>query len=226
MDLSSGNRADRVFHRIRADILSVSLKPSQKLRIADLTEKYQVSLGVVREALSRLVADGLVVTESQKGFRVAPVDTTDLIHLTEARIRIEHICLAESLAAANITWESEVMAAHHCLAHIPPLIDDDVPTINPSWANSHARFHSALVAGCKNTWLLRMRHMMQERSERYRWLSVPIDAGQRDVASEHKGIADAALARDLPGLNELIAAHFNRTTQIILSGPGLRVAAE
>ena len=47
-----------VQERLRADILSTRLLPGQKLHIAGLAKQFSVSLAAVREALSRLVADG------------------------------------------------------------------------------------------------------------------------------------------------------------------------
>jgi hypothetical protein len=44
----------------------------QKLHIAGLAKQFSVSLAAVREALSRLVADGLVQASDQRGFRVSP----------------------------------------------------------------------------------------------------------------------------------------------------------
>src|SRR5271157_1164652 len=49
--------------------------------------------GAVREALSRLSAEGLVIAESQKGYRVAPLSADELLDLTEARVEIERIAL-------------------------------------------------------------------------------------------------------------------------------------
>ncbi|ACF03139.1 transcriptional regulator, GntR family [Rhodopseudomonas palustris TIE-1] len=60
-----------VQERIRADILATRLLPGQKLHIAGLAKQFSVSLAAVREALSRLVADGLVQAADQRGFRVS-----------------------------------------------------------------------------------------------------------------------------------------------------------
>jgi DNA-binding transcriptional MocR family regulator len=67
-----------VQERLRADILSTRLLPGQKLHIAGLAKQFSVSLAAVREALSRLVADGLVQASDQRGFRVSPVSPADL----------------------------------------------------------------------------------------------------------------------------------------------------
>jgi DNA-binding transcriptional MocR family regulator len=82
-----------VLERLRADILSTRLVPGQKLHIAGLAKQFSVSLAAVREALSRLVADGLVQASDQRGFRVSPVSPADLEDVTRTRIDIEGLTL-------------------------------------------------------------------------------------------------------------------------------------
>src|ERR1700693_2476045 len=74
-----------VLECLRADILSAKLIPGQKLHIAGLAKQFSVSLAAVREALSRLVADGLVQASDQRGFRVSPVSPADLWGGTQTR---------------------------------------------------------------------------------------------------------------------------------------------
>ena len=91
-----------VQERLRADILSTRLLPGQKLHIAGLAKQFSVSLAAVREALSRLVADGLVQASDQRGFRVSPVSPADLRDVTQTRIDIEGWrCGARSSAATR-----------------------------------------------------------------------------------------------------------------------------
>src|SRR5208282_3658318 len=84
--MSAKTQSNRMFDRLRDDILACRLLPDSKLRINDIAESSEVSLGAVREALSRLGAEGLVIAESQKGYRVAPISVEDLRDLTEARV--------------------------------------------------------------------------------------------------------------------------------------------
>ena len=86
-----------VQERLRADILSTRLLPGQKLHIAGLAKQFSVSLAAVREALSRLVADGLVQASDQRGFRVSPVSPADLRDVTQTRIDIEGLALRRSI---------------------------------------------------------------------------------------------------------------------------------
>jgi hypothetical protein len=110
VDLSFGTDVGRprsltsaVQERLRADILATRLLPGQKLHIAGLAKQFSVSLAAVREALSRLVADGLVLASDQRGFRVSPVSLADLADVTQTRIDIEGLALRRSMIPAFTT---------------------------------------------------------------------------------------------------------------------------
>ena len=75
--------------RLRSDILSARLAPGAKLRLGLLTSIYQIGISPLRDALAQLAGDGLVILESQRGFRVAPVSREDLRDVSEARKRVE-----------------------------------------------------------------------------------------------------------------------------------------
>ena len=62
-----------VLRRMREDILCCVLKPDQRLRFGELRQRYDTSVGTLREALSHLVSEGLARTEAGRGFSVAPI---------------------------------------------------------------------------------------------------------------------------------------------------------
>ncbi|MEA3178815.1 MAG: hypothetical protein QOI59_2338 [Gammaproteobacteria bacterium] len=202
--------------RLRADVLACRLKPGERLVISQLCEKLQVSLGAVREALSRLTSEGLVIAEPQRGFRVAPISAEDLRDLTAVRLEIELLCLKDSIAHGDVAWEAGLVSAHHMLSRTPQKAPDDKRLLNESYAVVHRSFHEALVAACKSPWLLKLRALLYDQSERYRRLSVPLAERERDVNGEHKAIMDAALARDVPRAAALFTSHLERTSQILL----------
>ncbi len=67
---SNATQADRVFNTLRSEILSCRLAPGAKVNINEITARLDVSLGSVREALSRLSAESIVIEEPQKGYTV------------------------------------------------------------------------------------------------------------------------------------------------------------
>src|SRR5499425_1911828 len=142
------NLTQGAYERLRADLLSFRIPPGARLKIQDLCVRLSVSLGAIREALSRLTSEGLVVAEPQRGFRAAPISAEDLSDLTRVRIEIESLCLRRAIELGDVDWEARLVAAFHRLSRTPERAPDDPARSNEDWAAAHGAFHLALVEGC------------------------------------------------------------------------------
>jgi len=203
-----------VLAHLRAEILSAHLKPGEKVLIAAVAKRLGVSLSAVREALSRLAAEGLVRGEDQRGFSVSPVSIDDLRDVTRTRIDIEGLALRRAIECGDARWEEGVRIAHDELASVPlPPPGEPGPPFE-RWRALHQRYHQALVAACGSEWLLRFRHMLFEQSERYRFLAYGVEP--RDIAGEHRTIMQAALDRDIEAAVGALRDHLTLTADIIL----------
>lgn len=213
----SGSMTQAAYERLRADLLACRILPGERLIIRDLCERFGVSLGAIREALSRLTSEGLVTAEPQRGFRAVPISPADLADLTLARVEVETLCLRRAIAHGDVAWETRLVAAAHHLSRTPLRALEDPARSNEAWAQAHAAFHVALVAGCGSPWLLHLQSLLYAQSERYRRLSVPFEMGERDVQQEHQAILEATLARDTDLAARLLAEHLEKTAQILLN---------
>jgi DNA-binding GntR family transcriptional regulator len=205
-------RATELLARIREDLLAGELQPGTPLRLSALRERYCAGLTPLREALFQLVAEGLVTMEDQRGFRVAPVSAADLADLTDQRVFLESQALRLSVERGDLIWESRVLAAHHRLAHTP-MLRPDRAELTAEWTEAHRAFHRVLLEACGSAWLLRFRDVLSDQAERYRRWSVRQEPG-RDVAGEHRGIAEAVLARDAAAAVQLLTAHYRHTAAL------------
>jgi DNA-binding GntR family transcriptional regulator len=224
---SGATKADLVFDRLRGDILAGRNRPGERLRYTDLCDRYATSMGVLREALLRLVEQGLVVSEAQHGFRVIPVSAADLRELTQARFELEGLTVRLAVTDGDVDWESRLIGAHHSLVRSPQLDPDDPERLSDAWVTAHEKFHAALLDGCDNQRLKAMAATMRAASELYRRWSVTLGGESgRDIPGEHAGILEAAVARDTPRAVDLLTAHIQRTTDILLtSESGMGAAA-
>lgn len=205
-----------VLARLRSDILTTRLLPGQKLNVANLAKQFSVSLAAVREALSRLVADGLVQVSDQRGFRVSPVSQSDLEDVTQTRIGIEGLALRRSIERGDADWLTSVEREFEALCAIPFLNVDGLNMHNEVWVVQHRIFHRKLVSACDSLWLLGFRDILHEQSERYRRLSVRRDSPQpRDVEAEHRRIVDAVLRRDADAAVAALADHYTTTMRFV-----------
>jgi DNA-binding GntR family transcriptional regulator len=215
-------RFEGVYQQLRAGILACRLRPGHKLQINLLAEELGVSLSGVREALSRLSAEGLVVAEPQRGFRVAPVSLEDLADLTTTRIDIENLCLARSIEHGGVDWETAIVGAMHRLSRTPYWAPGDDRRLSEEWVVAHNAFHEALVSATNSVWRLRIRGSLYEQSERYRRLSVPVLETKRDVDAEHRAISEAALGRNTALACALMTDHLMLTMKIVVKGLALQ----
>ena len=76
-------RTEQVYEILRGELLNGGLHPGQKLKMVELTERFGVSQSVVREALTRLTEQGLLIATPQRGFRVRDLSIEDIAELTE-----------------------------------------------------------------------------------------------------------------------------------------------
>lgn len=216
-DKAPRSLTSQAFETLRADIIACRLAPKEKLRIQALSERYGIGITAIREALSRLVADGLVEATDQKGFRVSPVSRVELLDLTNTRIDIESLALTKSIANGDVEWEAAVLSACHQLSRHrgpgPGATEEDQAT----WARLHQQFHFSLIAKCGSPWLLNICNLLHEQSERYRHLAdFATTPAMRDTVGEHDALMQAALDRDAPRACKLLGKHFLTTTDILL----------
>lgn len=211
----SETRAAGVLGRMRGDILTCLLRPGDRLPFEALRASYGVSFSTLREALTRLAADGLVIAEGQRGFRVAPVSRADLLDLTNGRVLLEREALRLAITHGDDAWEATILAAFHRMDRLQARLGDDFP-LSPAWSAAHSVFHLSLVSACGSPVLIELRKSLFERAHRYRALSAQFRPAARPKEVEHRAILDATIGRDAPRAMDLIERHIRETTDNVL----------
>jgi DNA-binding GntR family transcriptional regulator len=150
---SSVTRATTIGQQVRLDIMNGRLTPGSKLHLEDLRAEMGVSLSPLREGLSRLVAEGLVTSQDQRGYSVAPVSKANLMEVLELRTILEIHALRAAIQQGDDAWETDILSAHHLLSKIS---DQDRWTerFYEEWEDRHRAFHSALIKGSNAPLLL------------------------------------------------------------------------
>ena len=216
-----GTLASSVYERLRQDVLTGELLPGHKLRIDALRLRYGVGASPVREALNRLVSEGLVTLEDQKGFRVAPVSLDELRELTHTRCLINEIALRESIARGGEDWEERIVLAFHRMMRARRR--GQAP--DAELERAHRAFHAALIDACGSRWITGFSETLFDRTRRYRSLAINAPSEPRDIEAEHRHIMDAVLARDTPLAVKLLNEHVLLTADIVTRLEALQKAA-
>ena len=195
---------DVAYARIRTDILLGHLAPDERLRLDAASERYGASVSTMRELLSRLASEGLVVAEGQRGFRVAPVSAAEFREIGELRLLLETHALAQSFAAGDLDWEAGVVAAHHKLSVLEArMLDEGADQV--LWKQCDRDFHHALISACGSRALMATHAAVFDKYLRYQMIYV-IFRGD-PAAREHGELVRCALARDAARANEILRLH-------------------
>ncbi|WP_323764846.1 GntR family transcriptional regulator [Marinovum sp.] len=199
--------AESAYATLRQAIVTGALRPGRKLKIAELRAEFGFGAAPLREALSRLIGERVVVQRSNRGFYVREASAADVEDLGRLRILLETQALRDSLARGDDAWEAQLVAAYHSLK----LAEDRGTGPREIEARNRA-FHDALVSATPSAWLLDMRGQVYAHHERYRHLSRSLGPSGRDTPAEHMAIYQAAIARDIDETCRLTAQHIELTT--------------
>jgi GntR family carbon starvation induced transcriptional regulator len=205
-DRASGETVgDLVYARIRADILFGHLTPGERLRLDEASRRYGASVGTMRESLSRLASEGLVVAEGQRGFEVAPATPSEFREVAALRLLLEAHAISLSFAAGDLDWESRVVAALHKLSTLENRMLARTETDLTQIRQADRDFHRALISACGSRVLMETYASVHDRYLRYLTIAV-IFRGEIAVR-EHAELLDCALKRDARRAAEILKLH-------------------
>jgi DNA-binding GntR family transcriptional regulator len=220
MTTSTGKQmlSEQVYAHLRDAIMRGDYAPGDALKPQDLAKEQGVSLAIVREALVRVVGEGLADRLPNRGFAVPVLSDRRWQEIAEARRTIEPVMLRMSIERGDLDWEAQVRAAHHRLARTPPYEPGDGEYYSEAWSEAHRVFHRTLLEGCGNPVLLETFDRLWTASElARRWATH--HGPDRDHLDEHRRLEDAALARDADAAAELLTQHLTQTAAALTGSP-------
>ncbi len=209
-----------MYASLRASILAGEYEPGARLLPADLSEQRGAKTGVIREALARLAAEGLITLEPNRGFRVMEVSRASIEDLLQLRRINEGAAIRLSVEHTDTRHADEIGEAMRRLMAAAP---------GAERGQAHRAFHGALLSACPNRRLLDLCAALFESSELHRhWsaaaLQRPPHKGGRHQDVEHEAIMAAVLARDVYLAVDLHLQHLQRTVDLALDYIAFREA--
>ncbi|WP_250038265.1 GntR family transcriptional regulator [Paractinoplanes maris] len=208
--------SERVYASLRAAVLEGQFPPCQALKPQELATRHGVSLAVAREALLRLVGEGLADRLPKRGFAVPATGAERWQQIAEARSLMEPAALRLAVARGDLEWEAAVRASHHRLAGTPFFERPGDTWVSDAWAEAHRRFHRTLLEGCGNDVVLETFDRLWTAGELARRWSLAADPA-RDADAEHRAIEEAALAREADRAADLLCRHILHTAASLKS---------
>jgi DNA-binding GntR family transcriptional regulator len=188
--------------RLRSEILDGRFQPHTQLAEVELARQLQVSRGPIREAMQRLIQEGLLRAERNRGVFVVELDHDDARDVYLARGAIER-------AAAVIVTKQRPGAVVEELQHI---VDQLAASIGGAWADviTHdLAFHQTLVEAAASERLSRMFRTLVAETRLCLIRLEPFYPGVTEVAEEHQAILDAVRSGDPRRADRLLQLHMD-----------------
>lgn len=206
--------SDTAYAALRGEIISWELSPGTVLAEVELSGRLGISRTPVREALARLVADGLAEPLGGRGLVVSPISAENVGELFELRQALE--AQAASLAAVRRDPEP-FLALQDELREVPALLADaDADPAHHSYYELVARFDDAVDEAVQNPFLVQALAAVRTHLARIRRLSRDNPARLLEAAREHLVIVDAIVDGDAGLAADATRVHLYRSLQSTL----------
>ena len=179
---------DAIARTFRDAIFEGLFAPDQRLHQDEIAQQFGVSRVPVREALAKLVAEGLATQRLNKGIRVAPLSRADFQDIMELRLLLEPHAL--KLSAPHLT-DRDYDAAEATLGQVR------LAGVGAQAAALHWEFHNRLYSRCARPRLLGQISALQLPINRYVlpvWQAVGLSA---DWDDSHSKIVTALRSGDV-----------------------------
>ena len=210
------SKVELTYEAIREKILSGYFKPGDWLRQEELSQRLAVSHTPVREALDRLVADGLAERVPHRGVRVSIIDENDIAEVYCLRLYLEPLVVR--LATMNSSEEQ--------LKNLEVIIDQaqELTSLDdmPSRRHLNREFHSMICKGCGSATLTRLHEIIWNRfpdwmfyEGLYRHPASLQPRLQREI-KEHQSLLDAIAKRNVDLASEIATNHIKGTKEDLI----------
>ena len=214
--------AQRVVAGLKDKILAGDLPPGHKLPSeAELIDEYKVSRTVVREAVTRLRAEGLVETFHGRGSFVLAMPEPTSFTVESAAIRTHHDVLDMIDFRLGIECEAAALAASRVNAagaeKIEAALDAFVAAAPEDQVDADFGFHRAVAAGSGNRFYLDLLEslgpmmIMLPRTRLGDAYSLTDAGNDERVRREHDNVASAIVAGDADIARAAMRVHLGNT---------------
>ena len=192
----------QVTERLRDGILAGAYSQGEQLNEAELARRFGVSRGPLREAMQRLIQDGLLETRPHRGVFVPELTDEDLADIYFAREAIETAALRRVMAAGE-----SVSVSQRLTVEVDRLVDalrrDDWNGV----VDHEMRFHTQLVDSANSRRLSRMYSALIAETRLCLHLPVGGFSGREYFVEEHVALVERLTAEDAAGAQRAIRKH-------------------
>jgi GntR family transcriptional regulator, rspAB operon transcriptional repressor len=198
--------SQQVYAALLNAIAHRSIRPGERLRLDRLAAELGVSRTPIRDALSRLAAEGLVQPAGRTALRVTQLGTQDLAHLYDLRLMCELYALDKGFGEITPGLIGQL---ERCSAELVRMGRSVDPDSRVAMALADRQFHLLLVGLAGNPQLNELYSRLNIHIHGIRVGPSPMLPRARGSvnAREHNAIIQALRAKDLAAAREALSSH-------------------
>ena len=204
---------ERVYLAMRGDLMSGTFSPAERLGEGKLAERYGVSRTPVREALARLVADGLVQREDGGLYPYRP-RFSELAGLYELRFTLEVHGIQRAMDAQSPRHDPDVLGPE--LDRWAALLADQ-PEPDAGFVDSDERFHVVLLTASGNAAFVDALRSVNAKIRPVRMFDYLTPDRMQATVAEHIEIAQLVLDDRLDTAHAALKAHIDESRKVVMA---------
>lgn len=228
LDSTGGARrataGESAYQSIKRKILTCAIEPGIDIREGELVEATGFGRTPIREALARLIHEGLVEVRPRQGYHVRDITVAGVREVHELRLLLEPAAIELAIARAS----DRDLQALHDLAYAEHVHTDE--DTHEQFILDNREFHVRLAA-CGNKRLAAILEKLMEETQRLYFRSLKVRDSSGPQVREHPVLYEAVLARDSERAREICIQQVNTSHERVveamlrdLQGSALRVA--
>ncbi len=183
------------------EIAAGALGPGERLDEVKLTERFGVSRTPVREALSRLVAQGILIPGEKRGVRVAQYTRQELAQIFEAMHEIEAACARIAAQRLTLLARLEIETAQAACVEAAHAGD------RMAYLRANESLHAAIYLATGNPYMAEIASEFRRRTGPFRAKKFESQADLIASAESHEKLIASIFSEDSDAASDGMRAH-------------------
>ncbi len=203
----SSTLVEVAYKALKSDIARYVLAPGKKIIVRELSERYGVSGTPIKQALNRLVSDGLVESIPRRGMKVRLVEWEEIVETLDIRYMIEEYSVPKAIA--RLRDQPAVFDAFEELIREHEAVAKKIADIDEYYRNYRidADFHRLFVSSAGNRKTTALYEGLGTHGYMYYVFGKQQASEMLAGVDEHRAIVDALRAGDAEETKKRIKTH-------------------
>jgi DNA-binding GntR family transcriptional regulator len=208
-----------VYSELKRQILTLELKPGERIFEPAMAASLRVSRTPLREAIRRLISENLLEQQPTGGVLVPGLDEAAISELYEVRAAMESLMARNACIKAT---PSDIAALRGILARNAAVVEFADDAMRQGMA-----LHNRLAEIAGNSWARRFHGQVSNHMERYRHFTNSSQERRDQALAQHRALVDAVAAGDPDNAAKIAFEHVMGARDAAvraISGSGLGIS--